>query len=292
MTDSSFWQRLAEFPPGMDLELLRQEFIVAGIGHRLATVGHRQVLWVEDPARLAEATTLINQFLATRPGSQIRRLPGQMPGPGGGFYRQLKRTPVLFICLFLSTLGAVLVNWQFELAHYFTFQDFQLVGSHAVQFDTAWENFDQGQYWRLITPIFIHFGIFHLAFNGLWLWVFGRPIELVYGSRHLLMLILMIGVSSNLCQYLWEGPSLFGGLSGVLYGLLGYRWVRYKLAPTPAMMLPPGIVGFMLIWLVICMTGLVDLLMQGNIANAAHASGLVTGLAIGGLFGHTGSHRS
>lgn len=215
------------------------------------------------------------------------------PGSGGlaAFLAEFQRTPVLFASLMLSVLGAMVTAWQFNLVHLFTFQDFQLVSSHSIRFDTWQTGFSQGQYWRLITPIFLHFGIFHLAFNCLWLWVFGRSLELVYGSTHLFMLILFTGVGSNLGQYLWEGPSLFGGMSGVLYGLLGYRWIRYKLNPSPALALPPGIVGFMLIWLILCMSGLVNLVMEGSIANAAHASGLLLGMGIGFLFGQSGYRR-
>ena len=141
------------------------------------------------------------------------------------------------------------------------------------------------QYWRFITPVFLHFGIFHLAFNGLWIWELGRRIETGIGSLHLLGIILVSAVASNFGQYLWAGPSLFGGMSGVLYALLGYLWIRNLIAPNPILSLPKGIIGFMLAWLVFCMTGLVNLVMSGNIANAAHASGLLVGMLVGAVFG-------
>lgn len=289
MTDTSFWQPLAEFPTGLDLEPLRLRLINAGIGHRLARVGERQILWIEDPAQIPRVRVLLHQFSAALPPGDGA---GQGPIAEGSFADVIRQTPVTAASLLLSIFGAMLVNWQFDLIHFFTFQDFQLVGASNIRFHSLQEAIDNGQYWRLITPIFLHFGLFHLAFNGLWLWVFGRPIELVFGSTHLLLLILVIGLSSNLCQYLWQGPSLFGGLSGVLYGLLGYRWIRNLVAPSPAMALPPGILGFMLLWLVLCMSGLVNLLTQASIANAAHVSGLLVGMVIGWLFGQTGRRRA
>ena len=68
------------------------------------------------------------------------------------------------------------------------------------------------------------------------------------GSLHLLLVVLVTALISNAGQYLWEGPSLFGGLSGVLYGLLGYLWVFNRLAPAPVLALPKGVIGFMLAW--------------------------------------------
>ncbi len=88
-------------------------------------------------------------------------------------------------------------------------------------------------------------------------------------------------------QYAWTGPALFGGLSGVLYGLLGHCWLFQWLSPNPAYRMPRGVVAMMLIWLLICLTGVFDLLGFGSIANGAHVGGLVlgclTGLLGGGL---------
>jgi GlpG protein len=105
------------------------------------------------------------------------------------------------------------------------------------------------------------------------------------GGLWLLGLTLLIGVVSNTAQWLWSGSSLFGGLSGVLYGLLGYCWVYQKLAPNVFFDLPRGVIIMMLAWLVLCMTGLITLLGFGAIANAAHVSGFVAGCAIGAVAG-------
>jgi len=97
----------------------------------------------------------------------------------------------------------------------------------------------------------------------------------------------LMAVASNLGQYLWSGPSLFGGMSGVVYGLLGYVWIRHKVSPRPQLAIPPGLLGFMLFWLLLGMSGIIDLLMSGSIANAAHAVGLVTGMILGGWAGYS-----
>jgi GlpG protein len=65
-------------------------------------------------------------------------------------------------------------------------------------------------------------------------------------------------------------------MSGVDYGLLGFLWIRGKYDPRAGFELNPGSVKMMLIWLVLCYTGL-----MGSIANMAHTVGLLTGMAWG-----------
>jgi len=81
---------------------------------------------------------------------------------------------------------------------------------------------------------------------------------------------------SNLVQYAWGGPN-FGGMSGVVYGLLGYIWVRGKLDPGSGLYLHQTTVIMMLVWLAFGFTGIL------SIANGAHLGGLVVGLGWGYL---------
>src|SRR5690606_12726577 len=116
----------------------------------------------------------------------------------------------------------------------------------------------EGQWWRLVSPMLLHFGILHLAMNGLWYWELGRRIELRQGPWRLLLLTLLFSLVSNLAQHFVGGPSLFGGLSGVLYGLLGHVWLYQWLAPNPLFSLPRGVLAMMLIWLLVCLSGVVS----------------------------------
>lgn len=133
----------------------------------------------------------------------------------------------------------------------------------------------RGQVWRLVTPIFIHFGLLHIVFNMMWLKDLGGLIERKQRWPRLLGVILLTAATSNLAQYAWSGPA-FGGMSGVVYGLLGYSWVRGKFDLNCGLFVDRRHVTWMGIWLVLCMTGA-----MGPIANTAHLVGLLAGMAWG-----------
>src|SRR5690606_25800074 len=124
--------------------------------------------------------------------------------------------------------------------------------------------------WRLLTPAFLHFGFFHLLFNSLWMWDLGRRLELGLGWKHYLLFVLCSAVTANLTQYMWGGSALFGGMSGVVYALVGFIWLRQRFDASPVFAVPKSIIAFMLVWLVLCMTGVVDYFIAGSVANAAH----------------------
>lgn len=135
----------------------------------------------------------------------------------------------------------------------------------------------EGQVWRLITPIFVHMGLQHLAFDMYALYVLGGLVESRQGPGKLLWLVLVLGVVSNVGQYYHDGP-LFGGMSGVVYGLFGYAWIRGKVDPSSGYYLDPITIALMLGWYFLCLFNVI-----GLIANAAHTSGLVLGMLWGAL---------
>jgi len=134
-----------------------------------------------------------------------------------------------------------------------------------------------GEFWRLITPIFIHFGAMHIIFNSLWLWDLGGAVERTSQPWKLGAIVLVIGLVSNLAQYLYGGP-YFGGMSGVVYGLLGYVWAQGRFNPAAKLILNQYVMIMMLVWFGLCWTG-----MLGPIANMSHTSGLLMGFAWGWL---------
>ena len=132
-----------------------------------------------------------------------------------------------------------------------------------------------GQIWRLITPIFIHYGPLHLLFNMLWLSDLGSMIEKRQGPVKLALLVVVLAIVSNLGQYWVDGP-FFGGMSGVVYGLFGYIWLRGHCDRASSLTLSPTTVWMMLAWYFLCLFGFV-----GHVANSAHTVGLVVGVLWG-----------
>lgn len=135
------------------------------------------------------------------------------------------------------------------------------------------------QYWRLVTPIFLHFGVVHITFNALWMWELGRRIEAMMGSAHLLCLILFVGIGSNVLQAAETPDAFFGGLSGVIYGLLGYCAIYWIICPDRRVELPIQVYVLMYVSLVVGWLGIFDFL--ARMANTAHLTGLIWGLLIG-----------
>jgi GlpG protein len=132
-----------------------------------------------------------------------------------------------------------------------------------------------GQFWRLFTPIFVHYDPMHILFNMYWLHSLGSQIEKLKGSKFFMTFVLALALFSNLAQFGMSGPS-FGGMSGVVYGLFGYVWIKCKYDPGDGFHIDTFIAKVMFFWFILCFLGVF-----GSIANWAHAGGLVIGLAWG-----------
>ena len=188
---------------------------------------------------------------------------------------------IIFACLvsFYSSFGSKL-----NLIEPIFFNKF-LISFNQIQFyDFQTTYLISNEWWRLVTPMFIHFSSTHLIFNSLWIYILGREIEQLDGKIIFIFLILFTSASSNYLQYSFSGPSLFGGLSGVVYGLLGYCFVSETFLRINKFSFPPAIYIFMFVWLLIGFTGFLDLLGFGKIANFAHLGGLLSGILSGYIF--------
>jgi GlpG protein len=71
---------------------------------------------------------------------------------------------------------------------------------------------------------------------------------------------------------------MFGGMSGVVFALLSYAWLWDQSGMQPRIGLPSALMGFMLLWLVLGFTGVLQGVGLGAIANTAHLAGLLAGL--------------
>ncbi len=249
-----------------------------GVAHRVFEEGGRQVLKVQRRDQAPQVAALYEAWRRGEVNIEVRRGRPAVGMPGAV---QWQRAPVTLALIALSVCGFLLLylgappGWLSLL----TFQPFELAGGRPV-FEEM-----QGQYWRLVTPAFLHFGWLHIVFNALWLWELGSRVERVMGHLNMVLLFLVIAAVSNSSQYLFGGPGLFGGMSGVVYGLLGFAWVAPLLQPRWPIQPARGIMLFMVGWLLVCMAGLVEVLGFGAVANAAHLGGLVCGALLGGAFG-------
>ncbi len=249
-----------------------------GLAHRIYEESGKQVLKVDQQSMVEEVVSLYEGWRSGQYTIEMRKKERSATVPGIALWM---KSPITLVLIALSFAGFMLVYLQapMEWLAQFTYTPFSISGGR-IQFYEA-----SGEYWRFITPAFIHFGWLHIVFNSLWLWDLGSRVERVMGSVNMLLLFLVIALVSNVAQFVFSGPSLFGGMSGVVYGLLGFCWVGPMLQPNWKIQPTPAIMVFMVGWLLLCVFGVVEVLGFGAIANAAHVGGLVSGAILGGAFG-------
>jgi len=249
-----------------------------GVAHRVFEEGGRQVLEVMQPEQVEEVRELYRSWRAGEIRIELRRNPRQPVVAGPGSWG---RAPVTMALVCLSILGFLLV-YLTGLSPLVTGLTYRPVVEQGGALLTTQMG---GQYWRLVTPVFLHFSWLHIVFNCLWLWDLGTRLEQVIGRFNMLMLFFVIAVVSNSAQDIFGGTGLFGGMSGVVYGLLGFSWVAPLLQPKWRIQPMPALMAVMVGWLLLCATGFVEQLGLGAIANAAHFGGLACGAALGAIFG-------
>ncbi|WP_323933013.1 rhomboid family intramembrane serine protease GlpG [Aeromonas caviae] len=236
-------------------------------------------VWLADERRLAQAQQEVKRFLSEPNHPRYMEASWQsghadaridyskgMTDPVTDFLHQAGPLTLVVIiaCLAIYALDAIGLPIFDELAFHPTLAQF-----------TDW------QAWRYVTPAFIHFSVLHLVFNLLWWWYLGGQIEQRLGSGKLFILLIVGAALPNIAEFFVSGPR-FGGLSGVVYALLGYSWLRTRLQPDCGLTMPPALMGFMLVWLLL---GFLDMLGTPT-ANMAHLVGLLVGLAQGWLDRH------
>jgi GlpG protein len=158
------------------------------------------------------------------------------------------------------------------------------------------EDIKRGQLWRMVTPIFLHApgaslsSFLHIFFNMYWLFALGLGMERHFGTGNFALLVLFTGVISILLPAISPTGGIFGltalkgapvvGFSGVIYGIIGFGWIKMKMQPHLGIIIPPFVFIFMMIWLGI---GLVSPEggFFGAISHLAHAAGLLAGVAFG-----------
>lgn len=155
-----------------------------------------------------------------------------------------------------------------------------------VDLGALWPPFvvERGEWWRLLSAAFLHFGPLHLTANMLMLLVLGRAVESTYGTTRMAVAYLWCALASNaavcaLMQFDWAEPGVLIGASGAIFGLFGIEvaasfaaWIRSRDRWDRTRLLSLG--------LVLGMQAVVDTIIP-NFSFLAHASGVVAGLVAG-----------
>ena len=256
-------------------------------------------VWVVDEERVDEARALLSRFRsmpdaeefyqASKEAAQRRRgeqresraeekklkRPGAFPWQlgGGGL------TMVLMILCILAGLATRLGQDSTWLPWLWISN---LPPLDPLRFWRSLDEIAAGQVWRLFTPVFLHFSLWHLVFNLLWLQDLGTLLENKIGTWRFAGLVALVAALSNLAQYVAGGAG-FGGMSGVVYGLFGYLWMRGRLDFRFGVAISPLTSGLLMVYLAVGIFGLV-----GPTANAAHFSGLLAGGFLGGIAARRG----
>lgn len=172
---------------------------------------------------------------------------------------------VEIVCMLF--FAAQLVNGQLMLA------TFSLNHVQGLSTDRPWE------FYRLLSPSFLHFGLFHIAFNLVMWEALARPLERTVGMLKLIMVFIAVALVSNMLQYGFLSHNMvFGGLSGVVYGIIGYTGVISRRRDVPSsLQFPKGLFAVSLIFIA------AGFFINGGLANMCHLGGLLTG-ALAGLF--------
>ncbi len=177
-----------------------------------------------------------------------------------------------------ETLGKAPVTWAIALVcvlvYLLSLSSYQLEVYLFTHFPE-----DSAQYadvWRFFSHAVVHLSFTHILFNLTYWLIFATMIEKNNGSTKVLMLFVSIALISGIVQNFFSGPAFFG-LSGVVYGVLGYVYVMSRFDRRQRYRLPGGFIYMLLVGIAVGFIGpLVDL----HFGNAAHISGLAVGILI------------
>jgi GlpG protein len=284
-------RKIGTIPDEQDARTFRDYLLTLGIRSELnPDNNHAQVVWVLEEDQLERARSELAEFTQAPRAEKYagavevaqKQRDTELKEAMAARKRQVNlrerwerplvaRIPVTLLLIAGSVAVAVLTRFGDNIDG--TLAE-SLFISYPFHFRFALPEVARGEVWRLVTPIFLHFGEVHLFGNMLNLFFLGGSVEDAKGPWKYLSLVLGIAVASNLAQSIASGPA-FGGMSGVDFGLIGYLWMKSRYAPEEGFDLPQYIVILAMVWMGACLFNLV-----GPIANTAHTVGLVTGMLV------------
>lgn len=265
-------------------------------------------LWVHDEGRLNEASQIAADYLADpqaerfrgardkaaerrkQQQAEVRAVKARTVDVRRKLSSSSRYGPVTLVLIIACVVVAFLTTTpsgiarldlgdRVETLSLLTFQSYVQEGGY-YRWQVGLPDLMSGELWRLFTPILLHFGLLHILFNMWWLRDLGTLIERRQSSIFFAVMVLALAGVSNTAQYLLRQSPVFGGMSGVVYGLFGYIWIRGRFDPASGYGIDKTVIYWMVGFYVLCWTGLL-----GPVANVAHTAGLLLGGAWGWLAG-------
>lgn len=269
----------------VNLKAFSQQLYCQGLMHRISEESGQQVLYASNENEAIKLRQALREWMQqpvdVRSAENTLTLqnprPSAMPYSGNWarrFYWTMLASPVTWLLIMVSLLVAAISGLGANLR---PVQDLfypLLPTSGLLPLLTGIDGI--GNWLRTLTPMFLHFGELHLVFNMLWLWFFGQQLEARQSKSLFLLLVLLTAFVSNSAQYMVQGSNNFGGMSGVVYGLVGYAWIIHFFMPQSRLMITNSMFSVFIIALVA-----MEILASSWIATTAHAMGLLTGLVFG-----------
>jgi membrane associated rhomboid family serine protease len=153
------------------------------------------------------------------------------------------------------------------------------VGSRFIPLIHYAYGITDGEYYRLFTAMFMHYGLIHLAVNMWALWVLGRPLEAMFGPIRFLGIYLVCGLGGNVAVYLGSPDTNAAGASTAIFGLFGVTFfVLRKLNRSVAPLIPILVINLVISFV-------------PGISLWGHLGGLVTGAVLGYGITHVPQQR-
>jgi membrane associated rhomboid family serine protease len=154
-------------------------------------------------------------------------------------------------------------------------QSGEVVPGAYPDFGTVFPGIYDGAYYRLVTSMFIHYGLLHLALNMWVLWMLGRILEIDLGPLRFAALYLLAGLGGGVAAFLISPDSLSAGASGAIYGLFGaFLVIARRLGRDTG-----AIVALLVVNLVLTFS-------VSGISWQGHLGGLVTGGLVGAILAY------
>lgn len=185
------------------------------------------------------------------------------------FLQYIKSYPIISIIILLQLL-LYMMNFIPFIPHKYFFQG--LSGMNIYIAD--------GEYWRLVTPIFLHANFSHLLFNSLSLILFGPFLEKALGKSIFILNYLACGVIANLATFIFL-PLTYShvGASGAIYGLFGIYLAMFLLKKREISQRDTQQIIIPIIVIALIMT-----FIESNVNITAHIAGILAGCLLGFLF--------